>query len=53
LALQGGVAAPPVVEHLNVVEQVRARFVSRGVTPVMNTLVLQAVEEAVASRDVV
>ncbi len=47
---QRGVAATPVVEHLDVLEQVGLRVGSRYVGRPMHPLVLQAVEEALGGR---
>ena len=45
-----GVAAAPVVEHFNVVEEVGDGFTTRVVAHSMHSLVLQTVEEALCGR---
>lgn len=47
---QRGVAAAPVVEHLNVLEQVGLRVVSRRVGRAVHPRVLQAVEDALGGQ---
>lgn len=44
---------PAVVEHLDVLKQIGARFCARLVTPMMHALGLETVEEALHHRVVV
>src|SRR3972149_9028112 len=50
LALERGVAATPVVEHLDVLEQVSDDFLAGGVACAVDPLILEAVEEAFGRR---
>ncbi len=50
LALERGVAATPVVEHLDVLEQVSDGFLAGGVACTVHPFVLEAVEEAFGRR---
>ena len=43
---QAGVAAAPVIEHGDVLEQIARRLVSSRIACAMNPLILEAVEEA-------
>lgn len=45
-----GMTTTPVVKHLDVIEQIGARFIVRGVTRAVYAFVLQAVEEAFRRR---
>jgi hypothetical protein len=50
LSFERGVAASPVEKHFNVSEQVAHRGLARGGTRTVHSVVLQAVEEALARR---